>query len=132
MQRSVVQTSGAPKAIGPYSQAIKCEPGFLFCSGQIPLDPETMQLEPADIAVQTRRVLKNLKSVLVAGGSSPAKIFKTTVFMTNLGQFEIFNKEYAAFFEAECPGVPPPARSTVQVSALPKGALVEIEAIAGL
>lgn len=132
MTRTVVQTPQAPKAIGPYSQAIALNNSFVFCSGQIPLDPESMILEKPDIALQTRRVLKNLKAVLTASGSSPSKILKTTVFMTDLGQFETFNKEYGQFFETEAPGIAAPARSTVQVSALPKGALVEIEAIASI
>jgi len=102
---------------------------LLFCSGQIPLVPETMQLEEPDVSVQTRRVLKNLKAVLVAGGSSAAKVLKTTVFLTDLKNFEVFNKEYEAFFAAEGATVAP-ARSTIQVSALPKGAMVEVEAIA--
>ncbi len=123
-----ISTDKAPKAIGPYSQALVLG-DMVFCSGQIPLVPETMELEPADIATQTRRVLKNLAAVLEAAGSAPTKILKTTVFLTDLKNFEVFNKEYAAFFESQGV-VNPPARSTIQISALPKASLVEIEAIA--
>ncbi len=121
-------TENAPKAIGPYSQAVAWEK-LLFCSGQIPLVPSTMELQPAEIRVQTRQVLENLKGVLLAGKSSPDKIVKTTVFLTDLKNFEIFNQEYQKFFDENGTSIPP-ARSTIQVSALPKAALVEIEAIA--
>jgi 2-iminobutanoate/2-iminopropanoate deaminase len=125
-----VQSSKAPAAIGPYSQAIKLG-DWLFCSGQIPLVPETMQLEPSDIKLQTRRVLSNLKAVLEAAGSHPSKVVKTTVFLSDLKNFEAFNREYAEFFKEH--GVAAaPARSTIEVSALPKSSLVEIEAIAGV
>ena len=123
-----IQSSHAPAAIGPYSQAIAWGK-LLFCSGQIPLIPESMQLETADISVQTRRVLSNLKAVLESGGSSADRVVKTTVFLTDLKNFESFNKEYETFLKAEGVMVPP-ARSTIQISALPKGAMVEVEAIA--
>lgn len=129
MTKKQVQTARAPQAIGPYSQAIGVT-GFVFCSGQIPLNPETATLEPADITSQTRRVLSNLANVLEAAGTTPAKVVKTTVFLTDFGTFEAFNKEYEAFFNKAAPGVPYPARSTVEVSKLPRGSMVEIEAIA--
>jgi 2-iminobutanoate/2-iminopropanoate deaminase len=128
MSRKKIETTQAPAAIGPYSQAIALG-NLLFCSGQIPLIPETMQLEAADVAIQTQRVLKNLKAVLIAGASAPSKVLKTTVFLTDLKNFDIFNKEYEAFFKSEgC--LVSPARSTIQVSALPRGSMVEVEAIA--
>ncbi len=128
MEKTQVQTNQAPKAIGPYSQAIKIG-NFVFCSGQVPIIPETSTLEPADIQIQTRRVLKNITAVLEAAGSSPKKIVKTTVFLTDLKNFEVFNKEYEAFFNQIGESVYP-ARSTIEISALPRGAMVEIEAIA--
>lgn len=128
MTKKKVETKNAPAAIGPYSQAIEWG-NFVFCSGQIPLVPETMTLEEPNVEIQTRRVLKNLSAVLKAAGSSPKSIVKTTVFLTDLKNFEVFNREYDAFFKAEGDGVAP-ARSTIQVSALPKGAMVEVEAIA--
>ncbi len=125
-----IQTPHAPAAIGPYSQAIRLG-DFLFCSGQIPLNPETMTLEKAEIVLQTQRVLKNLSAVLQASNASFKNVVKTTVFLTDLGNFDAFNKEYSAHLEKE--GVRSfPARSTIQVSALPKGSLIEIEAIAHL
>jgi 2-iminobutanoate/2-iminopropanoate deaminase len=126
-----VQTDKAPAAIGPYSQAI-VHGNFVFCSGQVPIVPPSGPLEEADIRVQTRRVLSNVKAVLEAAGSTPAKVVKTTVFLTDLGNFSAFNEEYQSFFEKNAPGVPAPARSTIQVSALPRGAMVEVEAIAVL
>lgn len=128
MKKSV-QTNNAPAAIGPYSQAIVAGP-FVFCSGQVPIIPPNGALEEADIRVQTRRVLSNVKAVLEAAGCTPAQVVKTTVFLTDLGNFAVFNEEYGAFFEKNAPGVPPPARSTIQVSALPRGAMVEVEATA--
>ena len=124
----VISTTDAPKAIGPYSQAIDIG-NLLFCSGQIPLNHETATLEPADIATQTQRVLRNVKAVVLAGGSHPSKILKTTVFLTDLKNFEVFNRVYEEFFKTEAAGHYP-ARSTIQVSALPRGSMVEIEAIA--
>lgn len=119
-----LHTDNAPKAIGPYSQAIRAGE-HLFCSGQIPLDPATMQVVEGDINVQTRRVLTNLRNVLEAAGSGMTRVVKTTVFMTDLGEFTQMNAVYAEFF----PGTPP-ARSTVQVAALPRGVKIEIECIA--
>lgn len=124
MAKKVVATGAAPAAIGPYSQAIVAN-GFVFTSGQIPIDPATGAMAQGEITVQTRQVLDNLKAVLVAAGCSMADIVKTTVFMADLGDFAAMNGVYGEFFPGE-----PPARSTVQAAALPRGALVEIEAIA--
>ena len=125
MDRSIVSSADAPAAIGPYSQAVRAN-GLLFCSGQIPLDPKTGELVPGDIEAQTTQVMKNIQAVLEAAGTSYARIVKTTIFLTNLGDFTRVNAIYASAFE----GVAPPARSTVQVAALPKGAQVEIEVTA--
>jgi 2-iminobutanoate/2-iminopropanoate deaminase len=122
--REPVKTDKAPAAIGPYSQAVRAG-GFLFCSGQIPLDPETGTLVEGGVAVQTERVLKNLKAVLSAGGASLSAVVKTTVYLTDLRDFRAMNEVYAGYFPEN-----PPARATVQVAALPAGALVEIDAIA--
>lgn len=123
MERSVVFTGDAPKAVGPYSQAIVTEQ-LIFCSGQIPLTPEGTLVE-GDVAAQTRQVLTNLTAVLAAAGSSLDRIVKTTVFLQDMNDFAAMNQVYSEFFSAE-----PPARSTVQVSRLPRDARVEIEAIA--
>jgi 2-iminobutanoate/2-iminopropanoate deaminase len=127
MERRIIHTENAPKAIGPYSQAIRAGAAgeLIFCAGQIPLDPVTMKIVEGDIVAQTRRVLTNLSSVLEAAGSSLSRVVKTTVFLANLDDFKSMNEVYAEFFSAQ-----PPARSTVQVARLPAGALVEIEAIA--
>jgi 2-iminobutanoate/2-iminopropanoate deaminase len=122
--RTVIQTVHAPAAVGPYSQAI-VDGDRVFLSGQIPLDPVTGKLVEGDIATQTRRVLDNVKAVLEAAGSNLAAVCKTTVFVTDLGHFAELNRTYAEYFTAA-----PPARSTVQVAALPLGAQVEIEVIA--
>lgn len=122
--KTVISTTAAPGAIGPYSQAIEAN-GLIFVSGQIPLDPATGAFVPGGVEVQAEQLLKNLKAVLEAAGCSLADVVKTTVFLTNMGDFAAVNEVYARFFTAECP-----ARSAVQVGALPKGALVEIEAIA--
>jgi 2-iminobutanoate/2-iminopropanoate deaminase len=124
MTRDVVATTGAPAAIGPYSQAIKAN-GFVYTAGQIPIDPETRQLVEGDIRVQTERVMQNLAAILDAAGSSLAKVVKTTCFLVNLDDFAAFNEVYARYFTAD-----PPGRSTVQVSRLPLGALVEVDCIA--
>jgi len=126
MEFRTVNTTLAPKAIGPYSQAIEVE-GMLYCSGQIPINPETGEMVPGGIAEQTKQVLKNLSQLLIVGGSNLNYVIKTTVFMTDLSQFDEVNKIYAQTF-----GAHKPARSTVQVAALPKGALIEIEAIAAI
>jgi 2-iminobutanoate/2-iminopropanoate deaminase len=119
-----IHTERAPKAIGPYSQAIRAG-GLIFCAGQIPLDPATMNLVEGDIETQTRRVLQNLSAVLEAAGSSLSRVVKTTVFMADLGEFARMNAVYGEFFASA-----PPARSTVQAAALPRGARIEIECVA--
>ncbi|MBI5446998.1 MAG: RidA family protein [Deltaproteobacteria bacterium] len=119
-----ISTAEAPAAIGPYSQAIGAG-GWLFCSGQIPLDPGTGELVTGGIEEQTRRVLENLRAVLAAGGSGLERVVKTTVFLADLDDFAAMNAIYGEYFV----GVSP-ARSTVQVAALPRGARIEIEAIA--
>ena len=125
-QHNVIASPDAPKAIGPYSQAIECRPQrMLFCSGQIPLDPVTGSMKNASIEEETRQVLANLGAVLAAGGMDRWSVVKTTIFLVDLGDFGTVNGLYAEFF-----GEHRPARSTVQVAALPKGARVEIEAIA--
>jgi 2-iminobutanoate/2-iminopropanoate deaminase len=122
--REVIATNRGPKAIGPYSQAIKAG-GLLFLSGQIPLDPATQQLVAGDIAAQTERVLQNISGILEAAGSSLARVVKTTVFLKNMNDFAGMNEVYGHHFSAD-----PPARSTVEVARLPKDVLVEIEVIA--
>jgi 2-iminobutanoate/2-iminopropanoate deaminase len=124
MERQVIHTDHAPKAIGPYSQAIRAG-DFVFCAGQAGLDPATGNLVSGGIEAETRRVLQNLAAVLKAAGTSLSRAVKTTVFLTNLNDFAKMNAIYAEFFPAN-----PPARSTVQVSRLPKDACVEIEVIA--
>jgi len=119
-----IAVDGAPKAIGPYAQGIVAS-GFLYTAGQIPLDPATMNLVEGDITVQTARVFDNLAAILKAAGCSFRDVVKATVFMADLGEFTKMNEVYAARF-----GDHRPARSTVQVSKLPKGAVLEIELIA--
>lgn len=127
MQKEAVSSPQAPAAIGPYAQAVRSG-DLLFLSGQIPLDPATGQLVGGGIEAQTERVVKNLEAVLEAAGASLKDVVKTTVYLTDLGEFQAFNAAYARFF-----GEPPaPARATVQVAALPRGARVEIEAVARL
>jgi 2-iminobutanoate/2-iminopropanoate deaminase len=122
--RDVISTADAPAAIGPYSQAIRAN-GFVFISGQIPLDPATKNLAEGDIRVQTERVLKNLSAILAAAGSSLEKVVRTTVFLKSMGDFAAMNEVYATFFKSA-----PPARSTVEAAALPRGVAVEIDVIA--
>ena len=124
LARTVVQSDKAPKAIGPYSQAIKSN-GLVFASGQIPLDPETGKLVEGDIVVQAEQVMQNMRAVLEAAGSSFAQVLKTTCFLADLDDFARFNEVYAKYFSDE-----PPARSTFQVAKLPAGARVEVECIA--
>jgi 2-iminobutanoate/2-iminopropanoate deaminase len=119
-----VATDGAPKAIGPYSQAIKAN-GFVFASGQVALDPRTQQLVQGDVAAQTERTLENLKAVVEAAGSSLARVVKTTVYLADMNDFAKMNEVYARYFDRT-----PPARATVQVSRLPRDARVEIDLIA--
>ena len=122
--KKIISTQDAPAAVGPYSQAVR-HGNMLFCAGQIPLDPKTGQIVSQDIGEQTRRVLENISAVLKAASLGFNDIVKTTIFLTNLGDFQAVNEIYASYFKET-----PPARSTVQVSALPKGANVEIEVIA--
>jgi 2-iminobutanoate/2-iminopropanoate deaminase len=122
--KKIISSSEAPAAIGPYSQAVRSG-RFLFCSGQIPFDPKSGQIVTGDIATQTRRVLDNIASILRAEGMTFDNIVKTTIFLTNLDDFQTVNETYGSYFKQD-----PPARSTVQVSALPRGANVEIEVIA--
>ena len=124
MKKNAVITASAPVAIGPYSQAISTH-NLVFCSGQLGLDPTSGNLVPGGTAAEAHQALSNLAAVLEAAGSSLAKVLKTTVFVTDLHEFSSLNKVYGTFFESD-----PPARSTVQVTALPRGACVEIEAIA--
>lgn len=119
-----IQTPHAPAAIGPYSQAVVCD-GWIFCSGQIPLDPATMELVGGDIAAQTERVLRNLKAVLEAAGGSLDTVVKTTVFLSDMGLFAGMNEVYARHFTDKRP-----ARAAVAVRTLPKNVDVEIECIA--
>lgn len=122
--KQIIQTDQAPKAIGPYSQAIRTS-GFVFASGQIPIDPETGQFVAGGIAEQTLQVIKNLSRVLEAAGSGLDKVVKTTVFLADMEEFAAMNEVYGKFFSAE-----PPARATVEAARLPRDARVEIEAIA--
>ena len=121
-----VATAAAPAAIGPYSQAVKAG-GFLFVSGQIPLDPATGTLVDGDVRAQTRRVLENLGGILTAAGASFDRVVKTTVYLVDMNDFGAMNEVYSTFF-----GTPAPARATVQVGRLPKDVRVEIDAIVSL
>jgi len=122
--REVIVTNDGPKAIGPYSQAIKAN-SLVFLSGQIALDPATQQLISGDVSAQTERVLQNLAGILKAAGSSLQKVVKTTVFLKNMADFAAMNGVYGRYFTEA-----PPARSTVEVARLPKDVLVEIDVIA--
>ena len=122
--RDVISTSEAPKAIGPYSQAIKAN-GLIFVSGQIALDPVTNTLVTGDVALQTERVLQNLRGILFAAGSSLDRVVRSTVFLKNMNDFAAMNQVYGNYFPSA-----PPARSTVEVARLPKEVLVEIDVIA--
>jgi 2-iminobutanoate/2-iminopropanoate deaminase len=122
--KKVISTKEAPAAVGPYSQAIRAG-SMVFCAGQIPLDPQSGQIESQDVGEQAKRVLENIGAVLQAAQLNFSHVVKTTVFLTDLADFQTVNEIYAGFFREN-----PPARSTIQVSALPKGARVEIEAIA--
>ncbi len=119
----LINASGAPKAIGPYSHAVSAN-GMIYCSGQIPLHPETMKIVEGGIEAQTRQVLANVQQVLAEVGAAPADVVKTTIFLTSMGDFPVVNGIYAEFF-----GEHKPARSTVAVAGLPLGALVEIECL---
>ena len=122
--KEVIATDRGPKAIGPYSQAIRAN-GFLFVSGQIPLDPATQQLVSGDVRAQTERVLENLKGILEAAGSSLDRVVRATVFLADMNEFAAVNEVYGRYFQTQ-----PPARSTVQVARLPRDARVEIDVIA--
>ncbi len=124
--RETVSTDNAPKAIGPYSQAVIYN-GIAYLSGQIPLNPANNQLLEGDIAAQTERVLENLKAVLEACGASLGSVLKTTVFLKDMGEFPKMNEVYGRYF-----GANPPARSTVQAARLPRDVSVEIDAIAAV
>ena len=124
--RQAIATDQAPKAIGPYSQAIIAG-NLLYCSGQIPLDPATGALVQGDLAAQTRRVLDNVGAILAAAGTGFDRVVKTTVFLADMNDFAAMNEVYATYFTP-----PAPARSTVAAAGLPKGARIEIEVIAAL
>ena len=124
MRKQIIQTTEAPQAIGPYSQAVRVGQ-FVFLSGQIPLDPASGNIVEGDITVQTRRVMENLGAVLRAAGASFSDVVKTTIFLADLGHFSKMNEVYGAYFASE-----PPARATVQVGALPRSVLIEIDMIA--
>lgn len=122
--REVISTSGAPKAIGPYSQAIRAN-GFVFISGQVAIDPASQQVIEGGVAAQTDRVLKNLSAILEAAGGGLDKVVRSTVFLKNMDDFSAMNEVYGKYFKDD-----PPARSTVEVARLPKDVLVEIDVIA--
>jgi 2-iminobutanoate/2-iminopropanoate deaminase len=124
--KEIISTDRGPKAIGPYSQAIRAN-GFVFVSGQIALDPRTQEIVAGDVAAQTERVLENLKGILEAAGSTLDKVARTTVFLADMNEFTAMNEVYAKYFPGH-----PPARSTVQAARLPRDVRVEIDAIAVL
>jgi 2-iminobutanoate/2-iminopropanoate deaminase len=124
MNREAIQTDKAPKAIGPYAQAIKAN-GFIYTAGQVPIDPKTGNFVEGGINEQTRQVLENLKAVLAAAGSSLDQVVKATVFLKNMADFPAMNEIYGEYF-----GSAKPARSTVAVAELPRGALIEIDLVA--
>jgi 2-iminobutanoate/2-iminopropanoate deaminase len=124
MPKEILHTDHAPKAVGPYSQAVLLD-GFLFCSGQISIDPKTQEVFTGDIKVQTEMVLANIEAVLKAADMNFSHIVKTTIFLTSMSDFVTVNETYAKRFTAA-----PPARSTIAVAALPKGVNVEIEVLA--
>ena len=124
MSRSIVNTSKAPAPVGPYSQAVRCG-NLLFVSGQVPIDPESGELVLNSFAEQCHRVLLNLKIILEAGGSALGNVLKVTIYLQNLAQFNELNEIYSEYFDAS-----KPARACVEVSALPKGVAVEMDAIA--
>jgi len=122
--KKALATAQAPAAIGPYSQAIRVDK-FVFVSGQLPVDPATGEFAGDDIAAQTKQSLSNIQNILASDGLTMADIVKTTVLLKNIGDFGAMNEVYATFFEGDCP-----ARAAFEVAAIPKGALVEIEAVA--
>lgn len=124
MQKTVISTNNSPAAIGPYSQAIRFNE-LVFVSGQIPIDPESGKVIKGNIKEQTKQVLENLKNILQAGGSSLPNVLRTTIFLSDMDDYAMVNETYAQYFESS-----PPARSTVQVSRLPRDVHIEIDAIA--
>ncbi|SHE85719.1 endoribonuclease L-PSP [Thermoanaerobacter uzonensis DSM 18761] len=122
--KTIINTDAAPKAIGPYSQAVMID-SFLYASGQIAIDPATGEFVEGGIEAQTERVLENIKAILKAAGMDLNNVIKTTVFVTNIGDFAKINEIYGRYFKDN-----PPARSLVEVKSLPKGALIEIEVVA--
>ena len=126
MSKTIIHTENAPAAIGPYSQAVKSN-CFLFVSGQIPINPATGNIEAKDIEGQTRQVFDNLKAIITAAGGDMGSIVKTTVYLQDIKDFAVMNKIYATYFTADYP-----ARVAVQIAALPKGALLEVEAFCAL
>jgi 2-iminobutanoate/2-iminopropanoate deaminase len=121
--KKIISTNNTPQAIGPYSQAVEYG-NLIFCSGQIALDPQTGELAEGGITAQTKQVMENLKAVVEAAGSSLDKVLKTTIYLTDLNNFQTVNEIYGSYFESD-----PPARATVGVNTLPKGAEVEIDLI---
>jgi 2-iminobutanoate/2-iminopropanoate deaminase len=124
MMRKIVRTSDAPQAIGPYSQAVEAG-GFVFVSGQIPIDPKTGNVDQGDIKAQTKLVMGNAKAILVAAGCSMLKVVKATIYLKNMADFESVNEVYGGYFPTD-----PPARATLEVSRLPKDVAVEMDFIA--
>ena len=122
--KKIIRTTDAPQAIGPYSQAVEAN-GFVFVSGQIPLDPKTGHLVPGGIREQVKQVMENGKAILAAAGCGMDRVVKTTIYLRNIGDFAAVNEVYGIYFPAE-----PPARATVEVSRLPKEAEVEIDLVA--
>jgi 2-iminobutanoate/2-iminopropanoate deaminase len=130
MKKEIVSTANAPAAIGPYSQAVRYG-NLLFVSGTLPLDPVTGAMVSSKVGEQAEQVLHNLRAVIEAGGGSLQNVLKTTCYLSNLDDFPVFNTVYAGYFESD-PEAGPPARETVEVSGLPKDALIEVSAIVGL
>lgn len=124
--KEIILTKEAPAPIGPYSQAVKAG-GFLFCSGQIPLDPATNQVVAGDVQAQTKQVMENIRGVLKAAGADFKHVVKTTIFLKSMGDFPLVNEIYGSYFSSE-----PPARSTVEVARLPKDVSVEVEVLVHL
>ena len=124
MNKRIVNTEHAPRAIGPYSQAIRCN-DWLFVSGQIPIDPNTSQLVDGTIEDRTRRVMENIRAILAAAGATFADVVKATIYVTDLRDFAAINSIYGSYFPSD-----PPARATVQVAALPLGSPIEIDVVA--